>query len=33
MELLTDDIVPEYAREVKHEAREFAEEHVAPNAE
>ncbi|WP_137283633.1 acyl-CoA dehydrogenase family protein [Halorussus salinisoli] len=33
MELLVDDIVPEYAREVKHEAREFADEHVAPNAE
>ncbi|MEM4782465.1 MAG: acyl-CoA dehydrogenase family protein [Halalkalicoccus sp.] len=33
MELLTDDIVPEYAREVKAEAREFAEEHIAPNAE
>ena len=33
MELLADDIVPEYAREVKHEAREFAEEYIAPNAE
>ncbi|WP_435179889.1 acyl-CoA dehydrogenase family protein [Halorussus sp. AFM4] len=33
MELLADDIVPEYARDVKHEAREFADEHIAPNAE
>ncbi|NEU57474.1 acyl-CoA dehydrogenase family protein [Halorussus sp. MSC15.2] len=33
MELLADDIVPEYARDVKHEAREFADEYVAPNAE
>ncbi|WP_115862577.1 acyl-CoA dehydrogenase family protein [Halorussus litoreus] len=33
MELLADDIVPEDARDVKHEAREFADEHVAPNAE
>lgn len=33
MELLTEDIVPEYAREVKTEAREFAAEHIAPNAE
>ncbi|MFC4548941.1 MULTISPECIES: acyl-CoA dehydrogenase family protein [Halorussus] len=33
MELLSEDIVPEYAREVKREAREFAAEHVAPNAE
>ena len=33
MELLTDDLVPEHAREVKAEAREFAEEHVAPSAE
>ncbi|WP_135825472.1 acyl-CoA dehydrogenase family protein [Halorussus ruber] len=33
MELLADDIVPEYAREVKHEAREFADEYIAPNAE
>jgi alkylation response protein AidB-like acyl-CoA dehydrogenase len=33
MELLADDIVPEYARDVKHEAREFAEEYIAPNAE
>ena len=33
MELLSEDIVPEYAREVKQEAREFAAEHVAPNAE
>lgn len=33
MELLTEDIVPEYAREVKAEARDFAEEQIAPNAE
>lgn len=33
MELLSDDLVPEYAREVKAEAREFANEHIAPNAE
>ncbi|MEE6211327.1 acyl-CoA dehydrogenase [Salarchaeum sp. III] len=33
MELLSEDIVPEYARDVKHEAREFAQEYIAPNAE
>jgi alkylation response protein AidB-like acyl-CoA dehydrogenase len=33
MELLDDTIVPEEAREVKQEAREFAQEHIAPNAE
>jgi alkylation response protein AidB-like acyl-CoA dehydrogenase len=33
MELLTDDIVPESARDVKQEAREFAAEHIEPNAE
>ncbi|WP_135829083.1 acyl-CoA dehydrogenase family protein [Halorussus halobius] len=33
MELLADDLVPEYAREVKREARAFADEHIAPNAE
>jgi alkylation response protein AidB-like acyl-CoA dehydrogenase len=33
MELLSEDVVPEYAREVKREAREFADEYVAPNAE
>ncbi|KYH25653.1 crotonobetainyl-CoA dehydrogenase [Halalkalicoccus paucihalophilus] len=33
MELLTEDIIPEYAREVKAEAREFADEYIAPNAE
>ncbi|MCH7659309.1 MAG: acyl-CoA dehydrogenase [Euryarchaeota archaeon] len=33
MELLTEEIVPEYAREVKAEAREFAAEHIEPNAE
>ncbi|ADJ15404.1 acyl-CoA dehydrogenase family protein [Halalkalicoccus jeotgali] len=33
MELLSEDVVPEYAREVKEEAREFADEHIAPNAE
>ncbi|WP_276272397.1 acyl-CoA dehydrogenase family protein [Haloarcula litorea] len=32
MELLGDDPVPERAHEVKQEAREFAEEHIAPNA-
>jgi alkylation response protein AidB-like acyl-CoA dehydrogenase len=32
MELLEDTIVPEAAREVKQEAREFAAEHIAPNA-
>jgi len=33
MELLDDTIVPEEARDVKREAREFAQEHIAPNAE
>jgi acyl-CoA dehydrogenase len=33
MELLTEEIVPEYAREVKAEARAFAEEQIEPNAE
>ncbi|MFB6118396.1 acyl-CoA dehydrogenase family protein [Halosegnis sp.] len=33
MELLDESIVPEHAREVKAEARAFAEEHIAPNAE
>jgi alkylation response protein AidB-like acyl-CoA dehydrogenase len=33
MELLSEDVVPEYAREVKREAREFADEQIAPNAE
>jgi alkylation response protein AidB-like acyl-CoA dehydrogenase len=32
MELLDDDIVPEHARDVKAEAREFASEHIEPNA-
>ncbi|HET7324560.1 MAG TPA: acyl-CoA dehydrogenase family protein [Halococcus sp.] len=32
-ELLDESIVPEHAREVKQEAREFADEHIAPNAE
>jgi alkylation response protein AidB-like acyl-CoA dehydrogenase len=32
MELLDDSIVPEHARDIKHEAREFAAEHIAPNA-
>jgi alkylation response protein AidB-like acyl-CoA dehydrogenase len=32
MELLDESIVPEHAREVKAEAREFADEHIAPNA-
>jgi alkylation response protein AidB-like acyl-CoA dehydrogenase len=33
MDLLDDTIVPEHAREVKQEAREFAAEHIEPNAE
>jgi alkylation response protein AidB-like acyl-CoA dehydrogenase len=33
MDLLEDTIVPEHARDVKHEAREFAETHIEPNAE
>ena len=33
MDLLEDTIVPEHAREVKREAREFAAEHIEPNAE
>jgi len=33
MELLDESIVPEDARGIKHEAREFAAEHVEPNAE
>jgi alkylation response protein AidB-like acyl-CoA dehydrogenase len=33
MELLSEDVVPKHACEVKREAREFADEHVAPNAE
>jgi acyl-CoA dehydrogenase len=33
MELLDESIVPEHAREVKRDAREFAEEYIAPNAE
>jgi len=33
MELLSTDLVPESARDRKLEAREFAAEHVAPNAE
>ena len=33
MDLLEDTIVPEHAREVKQEAREFAAEHIEPNAE
>ena len=32
MELLSDELVPEHAREIKHAAREFADEHIAPNA-
>ena len=32
-ELLSEDVVPEHARDVKHDAREFAAEHIAPNAE
>jgi alkylation response protein AidB-like acyl-CoA dehydrogenase len=33
MELLTGDVVPEAARDLKAEARAFATEHVEPNAE
>ncbi len=33
MELLEPDPVPERARDVKETAREFADEHIAPNAE
>jgi hypothetical protein len=33
MELLEESLVPEEAREIKAEAREFAEEHIAPNAQ
>ena len=33
MDLLDEHIVPEQAREVKQEAREFAQEHIAGNAE
>jgi alkylation response protein AidB-like acyl-CoA dehydrogenase len=32
-ELLSEDVVPEHARDVKRDARDFAVEHVAPNAE
>ena len=32
-DLLEEDVIPEYAFEAKREAREFAEEHIAPNAE
>jgi len=32
MELLSEDVVPEYARDAKRGARAFAEEHVAPKA-
>jgi alkylation response protein AidB-like acyl-CoA dehydrogenase len=32
MDLLEETVVPERARDVKAEAREFADEHVAPNA-
>jgi len=32
MDLFTDDVVPEEARGVKQEAREFAEEYIEPNA-
>ncbi|NIB98750.1 acyl-CoA dehydrogenase family protein [Halobacterium sp. R2-5] len=33
MNLLSEDVVPEHALDVKRDAREFAEEHIAPNAE
>ena len=32
MELLDSSVVPEYAHDVKQEAREFADEYIAPNA-
>jgi alkylation response protein AidB-like acyl-CoA dehydrogenase len=32
MALLEETVVPEHAREVKREARDFAEEHIEPNA-
>jgi len=33
LNLLSEDVVPEHAVDVKREAREFAAEHIAPNAE
>ncbi|WP_435182636.1 acyl-CoA dehydrogenase family protein [Halobellus sp. EA9] len=33
MDLLDESVVPEHAREVKREAREFADEYIRPNAE
>ncbi|WP_121742261.1 acyl-CoA dehydrogenase family protein [Natronorubrum halophilum] len=33
MDLLEDSIVPEHAHEIKAEAREFAREHIEPNAQ
>ncbi|MFC3478475.1 acyl-CoA dehydrogenase family protein [Halobacterium litoreum] len=33
LNLLSEDLVPERARDVKRDAREFAAEHIAPNAE
>ncbi|MCD2198459.1 acyl-CoA dehydrogenase family protein [Halobacterium sp. KA-4] len=33
MNLLSEDLVPEHALDVKREARDFATEHIAPNAE
>ena len=33
MDLLDDSVVPEHARDVKQQAREFAAEHIEPNAE
>ncbi|SEW05609.1 acyl-CoA dehydrogenase family protein [Halobacterium jilantaiense] len=32
-ELLSEDVVPEHAQDVKQDARDFAAEHIAPNAE
>lgn len=32
MELLTEDLVPKHARDVKQQSREFAAEHIEPNA-
>ena len=33
LDLLSTDVVPEHARDLKRDAREFAAEHIAPNAE
>ena len=33
MDLLDESMIPEHARAVKQEAREFAAEHIEPNSE